>query len=274
MKMPLSSLCAALALTSFSASVKAQEGLPVPPVPTAEAAPDLPPELGEVPLSQSPVEPLYIPSEPIQAGPSCPPAMPAPAMFPPVPMYLSQYAPQQPLCHGMVPLAPSAPMCCMTPISPMGSYCPPPAAPAAAYCPPGLPVSHLDLAYTPGIVGYPFYKAPIYVNSPSTRFHVHPLRKDALLHVSPGNMFPTPPIAPVGKGNYYFRPYNYRQVYFDQIYAAAASGNPEAPYSAPLLPNLAHRLDTYKQSLDRALLPAMAPVKNNAAATPVMAPSH
>lgn len=274
MKLPLRSVCAAIALASFSPAVKAQEVPSVPPVPTAEVPSDVATEASEIPVPQLHSEPLYIPSEPIQAGPSCPPAMPAPAMFPPVPMYLSQYAPQQPLCHGMIPLTPSAPMCCMTPISPMGSYCPPAAVPAAAYCPPGSAVSHLDLAYIPGITGYPFYKAPVYNNSPATRFHVHPLRKDALLHVSPGNMFPTPPISPVGKGNYYFRPYNYRQIYFDQIYAAAASGNPEAPYSAPLLPNLANRLDTYKQSLDRALLPALAPTKNVQTAPPTMTPGR
>jgi hypothetical protein len=94
------------------------------------------------------------------------------------------------------------------------------------------------------------------------------VRKDALLHVSPGNMFPMTPIAPVAKGNYYFRPYNYRQVPFDQIYAATASGNPEAPYSAPLLTNLAHRLE----SLDRALLPALAPIKP--ATVPSIAPTR
>lgn len=273
MKLQVCSLLAAAAVASCQAVLIAQEVPAVPPVPSAEIPPELPPAQPGLPIDEPVAEPLYVPAEPVYAGPACPPGMPSPAMFPPVPMYLSQYAPQQPLCHGMVPLASSAPMCCMTPISPMTSYCPPPAAPAAAWCPPGQTVAPLDLIYTPGIVGYPFHRAPIYTNSPATRFHMHPLRKDALLHLSPGNMFPTAPISPVAKGNYYFRPYNYRQIYFDQIYAAAASGNPEAPYSAPLLPHLANRLDTYKQSLDRALLPALAPQRTPAAA-PTMSPTR
>jgi len=273
MKLQLCSLLAAAAVASCPAVLIAQEAPAVPPVPTAELPPDLPPEEPVMPGEQPIGEPIYMPTEPVHGGPSCPPAMPAPAMFPPVPMYLSQYAPQQPMCHGMMPLAPSSPMCCMTPISPSTPYCPPPAAPATAWCPPGHSVSPPDLIYTPGIVGYPFYRAPVYTNSPATRFHVHPLRKDAMLHLSPGNMFPPAPISPVAKGNYYFRPYNYRQIYFDQIYAAAASGNPEAPYSAPLMTNLANRLDTYKQSLDRALLPALAPQRTPPGA-PVMAPTR
>ena len=263
MKRHLYSLLAVAASLTVPATLVAQDQIPVP---AAEASTDFPPPVPNVP-GEAPIgEPIYMPAEPTMAvpsvaGPACPPAMPAPLPFQPVPMYLSQYAPQQPLCHGMVPLSPSAPMCCMTPIAPSAPFCPTPVAPAQPWCPPGHGYVPADIAYVSGVVGYPFYKAPLYTNSPSTRFQVHPVRKDALLHVSPGNMFPMTPIAPVAKGNYYFRPYNYRQVPFDQIYAATASGNPEAPYSAPLLTNLAHRLDTYKQSLDRALLPALAPIK-------------
>jgi len=274
MKLQLCSLLAAAAVATVPTFCLAQEPSAVPPVPTAEMPQDAESAAPEV-LQQQPVgEPVYIPADTTYAGPSCPPAVPAAAMLPAVPLYLSQYAPQQPMCHGMVPLAPSAPMCCMTPISPTAPWCPPPATQAGIYCPTAQMAAPMDLIYTPGVMGYPFHRAPIYTNSPSTRFHMHPMRKDAMLHVSPGNMFPMPPISPVGKGSYYFRPYNYRQIYFDQIYAATASGNPEAPYSAPLLPHLAGRLDAYKQSLDRALLPALAPTKNVQTAPPTMTPGR
>jgi hypothetical protein len=107
------------------------------------------------------------------------------------------------------------------------------------------------------VAGYPFSTAPIYSNSCATWHQVHPLRKDALWHVSPGNMFPQPPITPIAKGNYYFRPYNFRQVQIDQMHAALWTGNTAEPYTSPLLPELATKLHHYKASLDRALLPSM-----------------
>jgi len=253
MRLQLCSLLAAAAVATVSTVCLAQKPSAVPTVPTAELPQDAPSAAPEVRQEQSVGEPVYIPADLTFAVPSCPPAAAAPAMLSAVLLYLSQYAAKQPISHGMVPLARSAPMCCMTPISPTEPWYPPPATQAGIYCPTAQTAAPMDLISTPEVMGYLFHLAPIYTNSPATRFHMHSMRKDALLRASRGNMFPMAPISPVGKGSYHFRPYNYRQIYFDQIYAATASGNPEAPDSAPLLPHLADRLDACKQSEDRAV---------------------
>jgi len=246
-----------------------------------DAAPEQP-----VPVEQAPVPEAQYPSdggadliyaEPVPAVPGAEvvPALPAPGCDPLIPPPVFGIHPQPMYCpqpvHGVVPfgcptspLYPTSGLCCLNPIQATTGYCPPPITPASPWCPPtpvGLPIATTPIpplpAYTGVVAGYPFSTAPVYSNSCATRHQVHPLRKDALWHVSPGNMFPQPPITPIAKGNYYFRPYNFRQVQVDQMHAALWTGNTAEPYTSPLLPELSAKLHHYKASLDKALLPSL-----------------
>ena len=218
------------------------------------------------PLGAVPPVPTY--------SPGCDPLTPPPiAAIHPHPMYCPQ--PLQgmfPMGCPTTPVYPTAGLCCLSPVQTTSPFCPPPVNPVAPWCPPsavGMPLATTPIypqpTYTGYVAGYPFATAPVYANSCSNRFSVHPLRKDALWHMSPGNMFPQPPITPVAKGNYYFYPYNFRQVQIDQMHAALWTGNTAEPYTSPLLPALANKLHHYKASLDRALLPSLG---NPSLATP------
>lgn len=217
------------------------DGGTVPAVPTSEIAPPLSHPGGD-PLAAPPIWGIH-----------------------PQPLYCPQpIAGMAPYCCPTTPLYANGGLCCLNPLQTTSGYCPPPVAPAAPWCPPtpvGLPIATTPVPplpmYTGAVAGYPFSTAPIYSNSCATWHQVHPLRKDALWHVSPGNMFPQAPITPIAKGNYYFRPYNFRQVQIDQMHAALWTGNTAEPYTSPLLPELATKLHHYKASLDRALLPSL-----------------
>lgn len=266
------SLAIAASSLNRSCIVSAQE------IPVAEQ----PPIAEQAP---APVEGLYE-GEGVLYDPSPGAAAVAPGSVPPFPVYTpgcdpltpppiaalhpqSIYCPQQ--LQGMFPVncptspfSPNSGLCCLTPIQTTSAFCPPPVNPIGPWCPPpavGLPLATSPVfpqpVYTGYVAGYPFSTAPVYANSCATRYSVHPLRKDAFWHLSPGNMFPQPPITPVAKGNFYFYPYNFRQIQIDQMHAALWTGNTAEPYTAPLLPALATRLHHYKSSLDRALLPSL-----------------
>jgi len=213
------------------------------------------------PMLQEPVESA---AEPLMVPQACDPfgAMPQ-MMCPPMAMQIPPAMPYGAACPSMVPMSTTGGMCCIPPIQTTSGWCPPPVQFGSAWCPgtQGFQTATypapVDLSYAPFVAGYPYATAPVYANSPSSKHRPHPLRADSLLHCSPGNMFPIGPISPVARGSYYFRPYNFRQVQLDQMRAAMWTGNTAAPYTSPLLPELAAKLETYKDSLDRAMLPAL-----------------
>jgi hypothetical protein len=245
--------------------VAAQEDVP----PAEFAAPDA----TSVQESPPPVPPIPEPmleeqdisaAEPLMVPPACDTASQfPPVMYPPMSMHVPQVMPYGPSCPSLVPMTTSGGTCCISPIQTTSGWCPPPVQFESPWCPGtgGLQTATypapIDPNFAPFVAGYPYATAPIYANSPSSRCRPHPMRADALLHVSPGNMFPMGPIAPVARGSYYFRPYNFRQVQLDQMRAAMWTGNTTSPYTSPLLPELAAKLETYKHSLDRALLPSL-----------------
>lgn len=273
MKSLINSLALAAAIPmSLVGHVAAQESpAGVPPAPVEQAPA---PEAG-LPVEEEPGVLYDGGGYPGMHGAEVTPAYPLPGGDPlaappivgihPQPLYCPQVVPGlAPIGCPTTPLYPTGGLCCLPPLQTTSAFCPPPIAPATAWCPPtpvGLPVATTPIpplpAYTGYVAGYPFSTAPIYSNSCATRYAVHPMRKDALWHVSPGNMFPQYPIAPVAKGSYYFRPYNFRQVQVDQMHAALWTGNIAEPYTSPLLPELAAKLHHYKASLDKALLPSL-----------------
>ncbi|MEY2724489.1 MAG: hypothetical protein RLZZ458_356 [Planctomycetota bacterium] len=266
----LGSLTVAAASLCYQGIVSAQE-IPVPEQPPIVEEAPMPSDgtfSGEGVLYDPTAGPITAPlgDVPPIPAPGCDPLTPPPiAAMHPHPLYCPQ-----PM-HGMVsmgcpttPIYPNAGLCCLSPVQTTSAFCPPPVNPIGPWCPPaavGVPLATAPIypqpTYTGFVAGYPFSTAPVYANSCSTRFSAHPLRKDAFWHASPGNMFPQPPITPIAKGNYYFYPYNFRQVQIDQMHAALWTGNTSEPYTAPLLPALATKLQHYKSSLDRALLPSL-----------------
>ncbi|MEY3457323.1 MAG: hypothetical protein RL215_480 [Planctomycetota bacterium] len=263
-----------LAVASLPLSIAGQTAAQQVPIP------DQPPLIEEAPVPQA--EALggvqeYFPAPDFQSVPAqdVTPAFPVPGYEPLSPPPIPGIHPQPLYCpqpmHGLVPvgcpgtpLYPTSGLCCLNPVQTTSAWCPPPIMPSAPWCPPApaeLPVATTAIpplpAYTGVVAGYPFSTAPVYSNSCATRHSFHPLRKDAFWHASPGNMFPMQPIAPVAKGTYYFRPYNFRQVHIDQMHAALWTGNTREPYTSPLLPELSAKLHHYKASLDKALLPTL-----------------
>lgn len=68
--------------------------------------------------------------------------------------------------------------------------------------------------------------------------HGRQLRRDAKHDKSPGNMLPMEPLYPVAHGSYYFRPYNYRMIPFQQAQAFRWTDRIDQPYTRPLMDDL------------------------------------
>jgi hypothetical protein len=224
---------------------------------------DVPPEVPPVPEPMM-QDPAGSAAEPLMVPQACDPYGQMPQlMCPPMAMQIPPAMPYGTACPSVVPMSTTSGMCCIPPIQTTTGWCPPPVQFESAWCPGGQGFQTATYpapvypGYAPFVAGYPYSTAPVYANSPSSKHRAHPLRADSLLHCSPGNMFPAAPISPVARGSYYFRPYNFRQVQLDQMRAAMWTGNTTSPYTSPLLPELAAKLENYKDSLDRALLPSL-----------------
>jgi hypothetical protein len=75
------------------------------------------------------------------------------------------------------------------------------------------------------------------------------MRREAKHHKSPGNMLPVRPLYPVAHGTYYFKPYNFRMVPYQQAYSLRWSGRYSEPYTAPLLEELAAQAMVLQEQL-------------------------
>lgn len=117
-------------------------------------------------------------------------------------------------------------------------------------------------AYPAGVVAvtpYSFTQYPIYYY-PHLPCCFNDLRVRTKWHMSPGNMLPPLAGAPAAHGNYYFKPYNYTMVPYQQHAAAQWGESPAQPYLGPLQDTLAGRAAAYQAALSGA--PCCSPPPN------------
>lgn len=98
------------------------------------------------------------------------------------------------------------------------------------------------------VTPYSFERYPIYTY-PCLPHKFYDLRVRSKWRLSPGNMFPTVDDQPAAHGYYYFRPYNYGMVPYQQ-YASQRWGQPASqPYLGPLQDELAARAASFHSAL-------------------------
>ncbi len=191
----------------------------------------------DAPLDASPA-PAY--AEPYDMSPinaSVPPHVPYSVPYPGIDCPTCPHnAPMFSLNQPMLPSAMPAPFATV-------------AAPAAAIVVPVSPFSprvfHPYGAYpVVAVTPYSFERYPIYTY-PCLPYRFNDLRVRSKWRMSPGNMFPPVAGQPAAHGYYYFKPYNYGMVPYQQ-YASQRWGQPASqPYLGPLQDDLAARAASF-----------------------------
>jgi hypothetical protein len=191
---------------------------------------------------------------------AAPPQLQAPYSSPPATVDCPTCPAQSPMFSIAPPVLPTlAP----SPVATIG-------APAAAvvaptpytYAYPWAPYYGYPLvAVTP----YSYARYPIY-SYPHLPHRFNDLRVRTKWHMSPGNMFPQVSYPPAAHGYYYFKPYNYSMVPFQQ-HASQRWGQPlSQPYMGPLQNDLAARAASYQAALAGGLQDAPGPLYSPVAA--------
>ncbi len=101
------------------------------------------------------------------------------------------------------------------------------------------------------VTPYSFARYPMY-SHPHLPCHFNDLRVRSKWHMSSGNMFPPMMGEPAAHGYYYFKPYNYSMVPYQQQAAYHWGESPSQPYLGPLQDGLAARAEAYYSAMHGA----------------------
>ncbi len=218
----------------------------------------------DVPLDASPAPAYAEPDDRLPINTSVPPphgpySVPYPGVnCPTCPHDAPMFTLSQPMLPSVMP-APVATVAAPAPataiVAPVSPFCSRVFHPYGAY-----PI----IAVTP----YSFERYPIYTY-PCLPHKFNDLRVRSKWRMSPGNMFPPVADQPAAHGYYYFKPYNYGMVPYQQ-YASQRWGQPASqPYLGPLQDDLAARAASFHTALSghaptwtptMAMPPALPPV--------------